>query len=129
MIAGAINARLYADWLAYIESKDTKDAFLYFVGQAACLTGYVCCPKPKGAVRAFRFMNATNESEQPFAFILNQEWLRFYFRQPAVRSGLYSYGALKKNFESAYENGTGEWTVKLHNISEVQRMLRFLSLS
>ena len=129
MIAGAINAGLYADWLAYIKAKDAKDAFLYFVGQAACLTGYVCHPEPKGVVRAFRFMSATNDSEQPFAFIPNQEWLLFYFRQPAVRSGLYSYSALQKNFESANENGTGEWTVKLHNISEVQRLLRVLSLS
>jgi hypothetical protein len=129
MLAEAVNAEMYGEWLAYIETEGTRDAFLYLVGLAACVTGYTCFPKPKGVVRAFRFMLAGNEEEQPFAFIPNQEWLLFYFRLPAVRSGRYSFDTLREAFDSANENEAGEWTVKLRSISEVKRLWRILAVA
>jgi hypothetical protein len=127
MIAEALNAELYARWLAHIEVDETKDAFSFIVGRAASTTGYACHPQLKGAVRDFRFINEKNE--QPFAFIPNKSWLLFYFRQPAVRSGLYSFGELQAAFDSANENGSGEWTVKLRSISDVRRLWGILKLS
>lgn len=128
MIAGSTSSNLYTEWLGLIEAKGTQEAFIYLVGLAACLKDYVCFPKPHGVVNAFRFMSATKDKEEPFAFIPNNHWLLFYFRLPAVRSRQYSLATLRQVFESANENGTGEWTVKLQNVSDVQLLLKYLDI-
>jgi hypothetical protein len=128
MIAGSTNSNFYQEWLGQIESKCTQDAFIYIVGLSACLKDFVCYPKPHGVVNAFRFMSSENDKEQPFAFIPNNHWLLFYFRLPAVRSHRYSLADLKNIFESANENGTGEWTIKLQNIYDVQLLFQYLAV-
>ena len=129
MIAGSTNSNLYLEWLDQVEAKGAQDAFIYMVGLAACLKDYVCYPKPHGVVNAFRFMSAANDKEQPFAFIPNNQWLLFYFRLPAVRSHRYSLENLKAIFESTNENGTGEWTVKIHNIHDAKLLFDYLDLN
>ena len=66
--------------------------------------------------------------EQPFSFIPNKQWLLFYFRAPAVRSGRYCLKDLQQQFDSASKNTCGQWTVKLRSISDAKRLWQFLDL-
>jgi hypothetical protein len=66
--------------------------------------------------------------ETPFAFIPNREWVLFYFRLPAVRSGQYDLDVVKSTFDGVRVNGTGEWTVKLRSIADVRRLWTLLQL-
>lgn len=126
MVAQTQNAELYAEWLAHIEATETQDAFCYLVGRAVVLRSLKCHPQHKGVVRDVRLMDERNE--QLFSFIPNKTWLLFYFRAPAVRSGKYSFNALSCAFDSAAENNSDEWTVKLRCIADVQRLFALLSL-
>ena len=127
MLKGALNSELYSEWLASIEQAETREAFTYLVGLAACLGGYSCHPQKKGVVRDFRFLNA--QEEQPFAFIINQKWLLFYFRLPAVQGRHYSLDQVKAAFDSATVTNTGEWTVKLQSIQDVKRLWSLLGFA
>jgi hypothetical protein len=120
------NAELYPDYLGYIESEKTRDAFRYVVGFAAGLKRFNARLQFNGEVRDFRFMD--EHGEQPFSFITNQRWLLFYFRPPAIRSGRYSFQALKQVVDSAGENPAGEWTVKVRSLDDALRLVRLLDL-
>ena len=127
MLKDAHNSQLYVEWLDYIDSEDTKDAFRYIVGLASALRDFRCHPQWKGKVRDFRFIeNATNA--MPFAFIPTKNWLLFYFRAPAIRSGKYSWEKLTRAFTTTAENNSGEWTVSLHDVNDVQRLFDLLNL-
>lgn len=126
MISQAQGAELYPEWLAYIETHETQEAFCYLIGRAAVLRSLTCHPQPKGVVRDVRFMD--DQNQQPFALIPSKAWLLFYFRLPAVRSGKYSFRDIAARFDSAAENTSGEWTVKLRSIPDVQRLFAVLSV-
>ncbi len=128
MLAGSIGDTLYPEWLAHIESEAARDAFHYLVGRAASLKSFVCHPQQKGVISDFRFITAIGD-EMPFAVIPNKRWLLFYFRAPAVRSAKYSLPALAAAFDSASENSSGEWTVKLRSIADVKRLWEILSIN
>jgi hypothetical protein len=125
MLSDAKNASLIPTWLDHIESEQARDAFVYVVGQAAALVEYQCYAQQKGEVPDFRFLRG---NEQPFAFIPNKQWILFYFRAPAVRSGMYKLSSLQQQFDSATENTRGEWTVKLRSISDAKRLWALLSI-
>ncbi len=120
MIADAKHAELYCEWLDYIENHETKDACRFFVGLAASLKYLECYPVQKGTVKDFRFFDT--KGEQPFAFIPNKQWLLFYFRLPAIRSGHYVLEIVRSKFDPVNVNTKGEWTLKLTNIADVQRL-------
>lgn len=124
MLTDTRNAELYADWLKAISHSQTQAAFQYIVGIAACLPGYQCQIQWKGEVRDFRFHDEGGAQE--FSFIVNNCWILFYFRPPAVRSGQYSCKDLKNLFDSFAENSAREWTVKLRSIADVDRLIRLL---
>ena len=130
MLIDARNAELIAEFLDYIKTEKTKDAFLYIVGLSAALTDFDCHPQQKGyrgPVNDFRFYKKGSK-EQPFAFIPNKRWLLFYFRKPAVSSGQYSFMTLQAQFDSVNENNSGEWTVKLRCIYDVRRLWKVLTI-
>jgi len=119
-LTDAKHSELYRDWESYIDVPDARAAFRYIVGVAACSGRYRCHIQWKGDVRDFRFHDVSGE--QTHSFITNQRWLLFYFRPPAVRSGEYSRERLSQDFDSFEENPAGEWTVKLTNIADVDRL-------
>ena len=127
MLAESKDASLYPDWLSHIESEHTRDAFHYLIGRASTLKSLTCHPKQKGVISAFQFIDP-GRHEMPFAFIPNKQWLLFYFRAPAVRSQKYSFASLQAAFDSVAKNKSGEWTVKLRSIADVQRLWRLLSI-
>ena len=127
MIAGAENSTLYIEWSQAIADPDVRNAFRYLVGLCAENTRYTCHPQWKGEVRDFRFIDEGNE--QPFSFIVNRNWLLFYFRSPAIRRKLVARASLAANFDSLNENTAGEFTVKLRSISDIQRLWNLIGWS
>lgn len=124
MLADVRNAHLYRDWADHIASVETKDAFRYFVGLAAEDSRYTCHPHKKGEVRDFRF--ADEQGRQPFAFIVNRNSLLFYFRKPAIQSKQWTKNLLAEHFDSVEENASGELTIKLVGIADVQKLWRLI---
>lgn len=131
MLVEAKFAELYPEWLDFIELEETKAAFVYIVGLAACARSLSCHPQLKGEngpVRDFRFFDM--EGKQYFSFITNRKKpLLFYFRAPATRSGRYSFAALKAEFHDANEPRSEEWTVPLRSVSDVQRLWSMLEIA
>ncbi len=129
MLSSDHDLSTYADWLDRIENPETKEAFRYLVGAAACLRNLQCHAQLKGRegpLHDFRFMEG---SSQPFSFITNQsKGLLFYFRPPSVRSGRYTFEALRNELGSVAENPSGEWTVRISTVDEAKRLWAFLGL-
>ena len=117
---------LYPEWLNYIKSESTKEAFIYIVGLASCLNNHSCHPDWHGNYRDFRFFDLNGE--QPFAFGLAQNWLLFYFRPPAIRSNRYKFETIAEVFKNANNKKSDEWTVKLYSIENVRQLWRLLRL-
>jgi hypothetical protein len=126
MLSEAVNADLYAEWLAHVASEEAKDAFRYLVGAAAGFKTLTCHIQYKGVIRDFRLLDS--DGVQRFSFIANKKWLLFYFRTPIVRAGTYALDELQDALPLAKENNRNEWTVPLHNIGEVRALLEYLDI-
>jgi hypothetical protein len=124
MLAEAKNSDLLPAWHEYIGSEQVRDAFCYLVGLAAVARDFSCYATRKGDVRDFRFYSSGRE--MPYAFIPAKDWLLFYFRLPAVRSAQFDATTLQTLFSDASCNPTGEWTVRLRTIGDVQRLWRHI---
>ena len=122
MLTDVKNPELYSEWREFIESPETRAAFCYLVGIAACSKRFLCHIQWKGQVRDFRFHEISGD--QPYSFITNQQWLLFYFRPPAVRSASHSVATLGPDFDTLQQNPAGEWALKLKDIADVQRLSR-----
>ena len=116
---------LYPEWSRTIESDAARAAFHYLVGIAASSRRFMCHAQWKGEIRDFRFIEIAS-GEQSHSFITNQQWLLFYFRPPALRSGVYSRDEVERAFESFRENTAGEWTIKLASVSDVQALSKII---
>ena len=127
MLDGMKNKLLCAECLDYIKDQDVKDAFVYFLGLCACVSGLNCHIEQKGVIKDFQIFDDTGE--QPHSFITNQKWLLFYFRPAAVRALLARRSEFESAFESFNENTAGEWTVKLRTIADVKRLAAHLAWS
>lgn len=126
MIADAKNSELYPEWLGYIQSEQTRDAFRYFVGLASELEEYICYPEWHGKYRDFRFFDS--HGEQPFAFGLAKSWLLFYFRPPAIRTNRYNFQDIRNEFDTAEQKDPEKWTVKLKSIEDVRKIWKLLKI-
>jgi hypothetical protein len=126
MLANSLNSALYNEWLGHVQVPEVKDAFAFLVCSAATMSTLSCHAQFKGVVRDFRFMNEANE--QPFSFIVNKNWLLFYFRAPSVRSGKYQFEDLSNQFPESNENNRGEWIVRLRTVADTRRLVKFLKL-
>lgn len=124
MLEGSLWPELYCEWLEHISDPEARNAYLYLLGLAACSREYVCFPKQKGVVRDFRYVDSAKR--QHFAFIPNAGWLLFYFRLPAIRTGRYSITELQAAFGSVGTNKAGEWTVKIANIADADRLWKII---
>ena len=126
MLANSLNSALYTEWLEHVQVPEVKDAFSFLVGSAATMRTLTCHAQFKGVVRDFRFLNQDNE--QPFSFIVNRNWLLFYFRAPSVRSAKYAFAELKNQFIESNENNRGEWTVRLRTVDDARKLVKFIGV-
>ena len=124
LIVKDLDSELFMDWSDSIKDEQVRSAFWYLIGTAVCLRSYDCEIRWKGKVRDFRFFDA--DGKQPFSFITNQKWLKFYFRGPAVRSVRFERERVSSLFSSYAENGAGEWTVELRSIDDVKRIAEYV---
>ncbi len=125
MLIEAKDADLLPEFLAYIAPADVTDAFMFLVGAGVCDARFRCCASMKGVIRTFRFYEG--QDIQPFAFIVNQESLLFYFRPPAVRSGAFSLADLVESFPTTAENNSGEWTVRISCLADAMRLWSYVN--
>lgn len=123
MIRGAEDQDLYSDYYDGIQSVEVKQAYCFLVGWASTLRGYDCFPGVHGYIRDFRFMR---DNEWDFAFIPNQKWLLFYFRAPCLQHPKYTRQAIIERFPEAKETGSGEFTVRLTNLSDALRVSSYI---
>ena len=129
MIIGAKNEKLYPKWASWIKDLQTLGAFQYLVGLAATSDKFDCEANETGNKKLFSFRRK-GQREEPYAFITNQGWLLFYFRSPALKSGIHSKERLAQDFSSFDDNPNQrcEWTIKLCSIADVKRLLAHVDL-
>jgi hypothetical protein len=131
MLAADHDLNRFAQWLERIEHAETRDAFRFLVGAAACVRGLKCHAQlkgPNGPLHDFRLFDSNGE--QPFSFTTNQsKGLLFYFRAPAIRSRRYIFVRLKAVLDSASENFRADWTVRINNIEEARRLWAHLDIA
>lgn len=114
------HVRLILAHLDTITVPAVREAYLYLTHHAAALTNYECRPQDKGEVRDFRYYQG---DEQPFAFIVNQKSLLWYFRPPGLKHPAANLDTLRKAFADVHENPRGEITVRLTDLAQAKRLV------
>lgn len=115
----------FARFYSRIKSPQTQEAFCLLLGYASCMSGYAVRIKPQGELMAVGIYAGDT---CPFAFTVNDQWLLFYFRRPAVLSKSYSDSELRREFDSFKAPQDDEWTVKLRSIDDVRKLIPILAL-
>ena len=128
MLFGARNRTLYRDFAGYIRAAPARRAFEILVGVAATSTKYDGLVRCKGTLRDFRFRQG---KDVHYAFSVDREWLTFWFRAPALKTGKHSSAQLARDFPSFNGNPNvgNEWTVKLYSVADVERLLKHVDLT
>ena len=104
----------------HISLDEVKDALHHIIDFVSDSHIFKCHFKKKGVLRDLRFY--TSEGTQPFALIVNKTSLLFYLRKAAVNSGSYKYTDLAESFPTLKENNSGEWTVKIFSLLDVEKL-------
>ncbi len=112
--------------LETIAVPEVRQACLFLTLHAATLTGYECRPQDKGAVRDFRYYRG---AEQPFALIVNQKSLLWYFRLPGLKHQAANLANLRAHFSGVKENRSGEITVQISNLDDARRLVGLIFTS
>ena len=124
-LADVEGADLFPEWEAHIQDPQARAAFRLLVNLAASSRRLVLSFKWKGVLKTCRLHDRTTDrAKQPYSFIVNKGWVKFYFRLPETRSGK---DRLKREFDSFDDsNSRGEWTVKLRTENDVRRLLAYV---
>ena len=107
----------------YIQSDSAKQAYDYLLFQAHSLEGFEIQPKPHGEVT--RSIGFLKDGEQPYAFIVAQNWLLFYLRVPS-NSTTEQIEDLRREFDTIKENKSGEVNFRIHNLTEAKRAVSLI---
>jgi hypothetical protein len=100
---------------------DLRDAYEYLIAHAATLDGHECGATQKGFITDFRYYTPT---EHPYAFIINADSLRFYFRQPAgLRSPAAKVAVLENHFKQIEVTSGGEIAVQLYTVDDAMALV------
>ena len=116
------NLPLYAEWANHIECDETRIAYRTLIGAAAESSSFSCYPTRSGVVRYFRICD--HEQEQLFSFIVNKNWLLFYFRPTAVRRAKFSKVEIERHFGKVNDINTDEWTVRVRSRKDAMKIIR-----
>ena len=98
---------------------DVRQAYLYLTHHAATLPEYQCRPGEHGDVNDFRYEQGP---EWPFAFIVNQKSLLWYFRLTGLKHPAASIASLRQRFAEVNENSKGEITVRISDLDDAKRI-------
>lgn len=113
------HVRLLLKHFDKIEVEAVREAYLYLTHHAAGLRDYECRPGMHGDVDDFRYEQGP---EWPFAFIVNQKSLLWYFRKAGLRHPAANLDQLRSHFAEAKENTSGELTVRIATLDDAQRI-------
>ena len=102
---------------------EVREAYLFLTHHAASLETYDCRPQDKGEVQDFRYYQG---AEQPFAFIVNQKSLLWYFRAPGLRHPAANVAKLREQFAEVKDIARGEISVRISNVDEAKRMVELV---
>jgi len=102
-----------------IAVREVREAYLYLTHHAATLLDYQCRPGQHGDVDDFRYYQGP---EWPFAFIVNQKSLLWYFRLAGLRHPAATLALLRARFAEVNENSAGEITVRISNLEDAKRI-------
>jgi len=102
-----------------IAVREVREAYLYLTHHAATLRDYQCRPGEHGDVDDFRYEQGP---EWPFAFIVNQKSLLWYFRLAELRHPAATLELLRQRFAEVNENSKGEITVRIANLEDAKRI-------
>ena len=102
-----------------IAVQDVRTAYLFLTHHAATLGDFRCRPGQHGEVDDFRYEQGT---EWPFAFIVNQKSLLWYFRLAGLRHPAASVTTLQSQFAEVREVQRGEITVRISTLADAQRI-------
>lgn len=116
------NAQLFETFAEKIRSVEAMQAYRYLIGWGLASKNYACVPKPQGYLDSVRFYRG---SAWDFAFIPNQAWLTFYFRQPCLRLATYARDEILRRFPHAEETNDGEFIVRVSDIEDALRIASF----
>lgn len=114
------HAALILKHLDSIAVQEVREAYLFLTHHAASLVQYECRPQDKGVVQDFRYYQG---EEQPFAFIVNQKSLLWFFRAPGLRHPAANVAKLREQFAEVKDLARGEITVRISNVDEARRMV------
>lgn len=120
MLSETILPATYGEWVKFIQVPEVRAAFRTMLGHAACSQRFTCHAQWKGEIRDFRLYDQTGE--QPFSAIINQKWLLFYFRKPAIRGKFDLREQLESMFPTLKENPAGEWTIQIQSSADVDKL-------
>ncbi len=109
--------------LDQIVSRNVRDAFLYLIGHAAVLKDWRCEADWHGDICDFRYCHGT---EQPFAFIPNQESLLWYCRHAGLLHPAANISWLREDFEDVAENSRGEIEVRICNLTDAVKLIEIV---
>lgn len=113
------NIELLIRHLDKIAVPEVRQAYLYLTHHAATLREYECRADEHGDVDDFRYLQGT---EWPFAFIVNQRSLLWYFRKAGLRHPAVVVPRLREQFAEVGENSIGEITVRLSSLDDAKRI-------
>ena len=107
----------FIDQLAYIQSAEVKETFVFMVAQAQNLPGHTARPHAHGYItRNLHYYDGNHRSQ--FAFNVTQNWLLFYLQNPAKTHPELSLSGLRLLFPEARETKSGELTFKIKTIAQ-----------
>ena len=98
---------------------DVRQAYLYMTHHAANLAEYQCRAGEHGVINDFRYEQG---SEWPFAFIVNQKSLLWFFRLTGLKHPAATIASLRQRFAEVNENSKGEITVRISDLDDAKRI-------
>lgn len=98
---------------------EVRQAYLFLTHHAATLRDFQCRPGQHGEVDDFRYEQGT---EWPFAFIVNQKSLLWYFRPAGLRHPAASVDALRTQFSEVNEPQPNHVSVRVSTVEDARRI-------
>ena len=112
-----------------IVSHEVLDAYYYFVGIGVTSPEFSCKAVNKGEVCDFRYYVG---KEQPFAFIINQKSLKFYFRKFSIEEYGMSVEGLKRHIQNETvelkKPPRREFSVDIYNLETARNVANYALL-
>lgn len=100
-----------------------RDAYLTF---AHAHFGDATTVRPTGHGYIERELRFELNGDWLYSAVLNQKWILWYFRKPALNAGIVDLGATKLRFPNSMETSRGELKLRVHSSEEARAVLKWI---